>query len=465
MTEKFYFTPATSKQLQEQYDLIIIGSGGAGLTAALQACDLGLKPVIFEKMQRLGGNTSRASSGMNAAESNVQIKHGIIDDAKDFYKETLQGGGKLNDRDLLDYFANHSALAISWLREHRILLDDLTLTGAMSQPRTHRPASTAPIGAFMVTSMLKLLQEKGIAVFNNMQVTQLLQDAEQKICGVKVMAADKQVYEVKTKAVILASGGFGSSKTLISKYRPDLAHYKTTNQPGATGDGLALATALGAQVRDMNLIQIHPTVQQDNPHVYLIGEAVRGEGAILVDATGQRFVNELATRKVVSDAISALPAKSAYLIFGKEVFERVQALAFYEKIGLVESGLTIEELAQKIDVPSDNLQATIATWNQSVVNKYDEIFKRNTGMQVGIQQAPFYAIHIAPAIHYTMGGLHIDTKAQVLNQSGQPILGLYAAGEVTGGLHGNNRIGGNSIAETVIFGRQAALQAVKYLKK
>ena len=465
MTEKFYFTPATSEQLQKQYDLVIIGSGGAGLTAALQACDLGLKPVVFEKMERLGGNTNRASSGMNAAESNVQLKHGIIDDANDFYYETLIGGGKLNDRELLAYFANHSALAISWLREHRILLDDLTLTGAMSQPRTHRPASTAPIGAFMITSMLKLLQEKGVQIFNQMQVTQLLQDETNQIVGLKLIDQAKQVHEIQTKAIILASGGFGSSKQLISKYRPDLAHYKTTNQPGATGDGLALATAVGAQLRDMNLIQIHPTVQQDNPHVYLIGEAVRGEGAILVDENGRRFVNELATRKVVSDAISHLPAKSAYLVFGKEVFDRVKALAFYQQIGLVESGPTIAALADKINVAAQELETTLATWNQSVAAKDDSIFNRTTGMQVGIKQAPFYAIHIAPAIHYTMGGLHIDTKAQVLDQSGQPILGLYAAGEVTGGLHGNNRIGGNSIAETVVFGRQAALQAVKYLKK
>jgi fumarate reductase flavoprotein subunit len=464
VADKFYFEPYKIEQLQASYDVAIIGAGGAGLTAALQAVELGLKPVVFEKMERLGGNTNRASSGMNASETSVQLKHGVIDDFKDFYQETYVGGGKLNDPKLLEYFASHTSQAIAWLQEQGIRLDDLTITGAMSKPRTHRPASTAPIGAFMITNLLKQLQQKQVAIFNQTKVIELMMDdAKQKICGIKLEDADQKIHQVEVKAVILASGGFGASQELMNKYRPDLAHYKTTNHEGATGDGLALATALGAQLRDMDLIQIHPTVQQDNPHVYLIGEAVRGEGAILINQDAKRFVNELATRKIVSNAISALEQKSAYLIFGEEVFKRVQALAFYAHIGLVIQAQSISQLAKQINVDATKLENTLTTWNQAVDSNNDSQFGRTTGLRV-IKQAPYYAIHIAPAIHYTMGGIHADQYTRVLDENGTPIAGLYAAGEVVGGLHGNNRIGGNSIAETVVFGRQAAIQVARYLQ-
>ena len=273
-----------------------------------------------------------------------------------------------------------------------------------------------------------------------------------------LMDLDGHSQEVKAKAVILATGGFGASKAYMKRYRPDLIDYKTTNQPGATGDGLELAEEVGAELMQMDLIQVHPTVQQDHPHVYLIGEAVRGEGAILVNAQGQRFVNELNTRKIVSNAITALPEHSAYLIFDQGIRDRVKAIEFYDKTGLVEHGDTIEDLAQTLKMDPTVLKQTVRDWNQAVQDQNDEQFGRTTGMERDISQPGFFAIHIAPAIHYTMGGLHIDSKTHVLDGNGDVIEGLYAAGEVAGGLHGNNRVGGNSIAETIIFGRQAGQQ-------
>lgn len=213
----------------------------------------------------------------------------------------------------------------------------------------------------------------------------------------------------------------------------------------------------------MEMIQIHPTVQQDTPHTYLIGEAVRGEGAILVDQQGVRFTNELGTRKIVSEQITALPEQAAYLIFDYGVKERVKAIDFYASKGLVVSAATPSELAKKLQLDPTVLADTLLQWNTAVETKKDVKFGRTTGMQRKLEKAPYYAIHVAPAIHYTMGGLHINEKAQVLDQAGNIIAGLFAAGEVTGGLHGNNRIGGNSIAETVVFGRQAGQQAAVYL--
>ncbi|KRL84876.1 flavocytochrome c [Ligilactobacillus apodemi] len=463
MAEKFKFKPSDPKTLADSCDVVIIGSGGAGLVSALQARELGLRPIVLEKMPIVGGNTLRASSGMNAAETNVQLRHGIVDSFSEFYQETYQGGGRLNDPKLLSYFTTHSGQAIDWLHWHGIKLNDLTITGGMSKKRAHRPQSTAPVGAFLINNLLWLLAQVEVPIFTNAKVEKLLKSEEGKIRGVEVdLAGQKQT--IVTDAVILATGGFGASKELMKRYRPDLLSYKTTNQNGATGDGIKLATQLGAQAIQMEMVQIHPTVQQDTDHTYLIGEAVRGEGAILVDHSGVRFTDELGTRKVVANKITDLPQKSAYLIFDEGVKQRVKALDFYLQKGLVLQAESIAELATKLNMEQTTLHDTLLRWNTAVETKKDVQFGRHTGMQRKLIQAPFYAIHIAPAIHYTMGGLHIDEKTRVLDENGEIIPGLFAAGEVAGGLHGNNRIGGNSIAETVVFGRQAGQQVAQYLE-
>lgn len=443
------------------YDLIVIGSGGAGLTTAVQARELGLTVAVLEKNSQVGGNTKRASSGMNAAETTVQARNQIADRMQDFYQETYQGGGKLNDPAMLKQFVTHAPLAIEWLTQHGLPLDDLTITGGMSVKRTHRPASTAPVGAYLVKGLQKLAVEAGVQIITEAHVSKLL-TATGAVCGVEYVDTEKAVHQFHSRAVVLATGGFGASKELMRRYRPDLANYRTTNQPGATGDGLKLAQQVGAQLMQLDLVQVHPTVQQDQDHAFLIGEAVRGEGAILVNEKGQRFVNELATRRVVSNAITALTNHSAYLIFDQEVRSRVKAIDFYDQIGLVRTGATIEQLTEQLSLP--DLPTTIHQWNEAVRVQDDRQFSRTTGMSFPLSKAPFYAIHVAPAIHYTMGGIHVDPETRVLDANGQVINGLYAAGEVTGGLHGNNRIGGNSIAETVVFGRQAALTIQRDLK-
>ena len=361
MAEKFQ--PLSVSKLDNDYDVIVIGSGGTGLSAAIQANELGMKTVVLEKEEELGGNTNRASSGMNAAETNVQLQHGVIDNVADFYHETYKDGGRLNDKDMLGYFVYHTAPAIDWLADHGIKLDDITITGGMSRKRTHRPASMAPIGGFLVKSLLEVVQKENIPVFNKVKVNKLLQDDEGKVIGVEANA-DGLIKTIHAKAVILATGGFGASKEYMKRFRPDLADYKTTNQPGATGDGLKLAEGVGGELMQMDLVQVHPTVQQDNPHVYLIGEAVRGEGAILVNAEGNRFVNELNTRKIVSNAITALPEHSAYLIFDQGIRDHAKAIEFYDKVGLVVHGGTIEDLAKNLNMDPENLKKTVATISQ-----------------------------------------------------------------------------------------------------
>ncbi|GEN47536.1 flavocytochrome c [Ligilactobacillus pobuzihii] len=459
---KYIFKPTDIKEMKDSYDLVIIGSGGTGMVAALQAKELGLSPVILEKMDKMGGNTNRASSGMNAAETDFQLQHHIVDSFEDFYQETLTGGGGLNNKEMLNYFTSHGALAVDWLADRGIELNDITITGGMKIKRTHRPASKAAIGGYLVTELLKQVEKEEIPLFAKVKVDKLIADGD-KVTGLDVQLPNDETKEISAKAVILATGGFGANKELLKKYRPDLDGYDTTNQAGATGDGIKLATEIGAGLVDMDQVQVHPTVQQDTGHAYLIGEATRGEGAILVNAKGERFVNELDTRKNVTNAINELPEKSAYLIYDSGIRENVPAIDFYDHIGLVEHGDSLADLAANIDVDPETLQATVASWNEVVTSGQDSVFGRDSGMDRTIDHGGYEAIHIAPAVHYTMGGLKIDAKTHVLTESGQPIAGLFAGGEVAGGLHGNNRIGGNSIAETVVFGRQTGQQAYKYL--
>lgn len=448
-------------QLQDQYDVIIIGAGGAGLTAAIEAKENGMNPVIFEKMPTAGGNTNKSSSGMNASQTKFQKEQNIEDSNDLFYEETLKGGNNTNDTDLLRYFVDHSASAIDWLDSKGIRLNNLTITGGMSEKRTHRPEDGSAVGQYLVSGLIRNVQEQNIPLFVNADVKEIT-EIDGKVNGVKVLFNGQEEKKVEAKAVIVATGGYGANMDMITEVRPDLAGVVTTNQEGSTGDGIKMIEALGGTTVDMDKIQVHPTVQQEQS--YLIGEVVRGEGAILVSSKGQRFTNELDTRDNVTNAINALPEKSAYLIFDSGVKSRAKAIEQYEKMGFVMEGATIEKLANEIGVSTDQLKATVDTWNEAVKNKKDTEFGRTTAMDNDLSGAPYYAIKIAPGIHYTMGGVKINTNTEVLTADGQPIPGLFAAGEVTGGLHGSNRIGGNSVGDIIVFGYQAGIKATEYVK-
>ncbi|WP_152395709.1 flavocytochrome c [Paenibacillus guangzhouensis] len=453
------YTPVD--QLKDKYDIIIVGAGGAGMSAALEAKAKGMNPVIFEKMPIAGGNTLKSSSGMNASETKFQKEQGIKDSNDLFYEETLKGGHDTNDKDMLRFFVDNSASAIDWLDSIGIRLNNITITGGMNEKRTHRPEDGSAVGQFLVSGLLKNVQEKEIPLFVKADVKEIT-EKDGKVNGVKVVIDGNEEKEIAANAVVVTTGGFGANMDMISDVRSDLKGLVTTNQIGSTGDGIKMIEKLGGVTVDMDQIQVHPTVQQEKS--YLIGEAVRGEGAILVSSEGKRFTNELDTRDNVTAAINKLPEKSAYLVFDSGVKSRAKAIQQYEKMGFVIQGESVEALANAINVPGDQLKTTVDTWNSAVKNKKDAEFGRTTGMDNDLSGAPYYAIKIAPGIHYTMGGVKINTNTEVLNKDGKAIPGLFAAGELTGGLHGQNRIGGNSVAEIIIFGRQAGIKSAEFVK-
>ncbi|MFD3270080.1 flavocytochrome c [Paenibacillus dendritiformis] len=449
-------------QLKDKYDIIIVGAGGAGMSAALEAKEKGMNPVIFEKMPIAGGNTMKSSSGMNASQTKFQKEQGIEDNNDLFYEETLKGGHGTNDKEMLRFFVDNSASAIEWLDSIGIRLNNITITGGMNEKRTHRPEDGSAVGQYLVNGLVRNVQEKEIPLFVNANVTEIT-EKDGKVNGVKVLFNNNDEKTIAADAVVVTSGGYGANMDMIGEVRSDLKGLVTTNQEGSTGDGIKMIEKLGGVTVDMDQIQVHPTVQQEKS--YLIGEAVRGEGAILVSSEGKRFTNELDTRDNVTAAINKLPEKSAYLVFDSGVKSRAKAIEQYEKMGFVIKGDSIEALAQEIGVPADELTATLDTWNSAVKNKEDAEFGRTTAMDNDLSGAPYYAIKIAPGIHYTMGGVKINTNTEVLNKDGQPIPGLFAAGELTGGLHGQNRIGGNSVAEIIIFGRQAGIKSAEFVQE
>ncbi|MCI3871679.1 flavocytochrome c [Lactococcus petauri] len=457
-TKEVSYTPAS--ELKDRYDVVIVGAGGAGMAAALQAQEAGMNPVILEKMPVAGGNTLKSSGGMNASETKFQEKAGIKDSNQLFFNDTLKGGNNTNDQDLLHYLVDNSAEAIDWLDTMGITLDNISYSGGASVKRIHRPTDGSAVGTYLVDGLLRNIQEKEIPLFVNADV-KAINGKDGKVTGVKVKI-EGQEKEIAGDAVVVTTGGFGSNKELIEEKRPDLKGYVSTTSKGSTGDGIKMIKALGGALVDMDQIQVHPTVVQDTG--MLITETVRGEGAILVNQQGKRFFNELETRDNVSAAITALPGSYAYLIFDNALAERAKQLEHYREEGVVVEADTIEELAKKIDMNPEALKTTLDKWNQSVAEQTDKEFGRKTAMDYDLKEGPFCAIQIAPGIHHTMGGVKINTKTQVLKEDGSPITGLYAAGEVTGGIHGQNRIGGNAVADIMVFGRQAGLQAAEYVK-
>jgi len=451
-----------SPSAPQSYDVVVVGSGGAGLAAAIQACDEGAKVLVVEKMSTIGGNTIKASVGMNAAETRFQKLKGIEDSKELFYQESLKGGQFKNNKALLREFVERAPQAVEWLAEHDIELSDITITGGMSIDRTHRPADRSAVGGFLISGLVKNLNKRNIDVMLDTSVTQIRYE-QGAVQGVELLNDENEVLTINAKSVIVATGGFSANRDMVVKYRPELDGFVTTNHKGATGGGIAILQNIGADTVDMGEIQIHPTVEQTTS--YLISEAIRGGGAILVNQAGKRFFNEMETRDKVSAQIIAQPEKYAYVVFDEQVRLNNKAADEYIARGFVISAESPRELANKLEMDFHAFLATLETYNVAVDKQHDAEFGRTTAMRHPINQGPFYAIRIAPGVHHTMGGVTINTETCVLDSQLQALNGAFAAGEVVGGIHGGNRIGGNAVADIIIFGILAGRNAARFSMK
>ena len=498
---------ANGETVSYDADVVVIGAGGAGMTAAMTAADAGQKVVILESQAMVGGNSARATGGMNAAKTVYQDENefdqaagvektlataaekyadnetitalaktvseqwaayqanpaGYFDSVELMELDTMVGGKGINDPELVKTLCEGTADAIDWLDENGITLHNVSSFGGASVKRIHRPVNeegkVVSVGAYMIPLLQENCEKRGIDIVLNTTVDTILTDANGAAVGVSGTDKDGNTVVVNAKSVILATGGFGANLDMVTKYKPELAGFMTTNAAGAQGQGIEMATAIGAGTVDMDQIQIHPTVEANT--AALITEGLRGDGAILVNANGERFIDEVGTRDVVSAAEIAQPGSYSWLIVDQAMADASSVIQGYIKKGYTKTGATYEELAKELDVDPATFANTMETWNSYVEAKNDPDFGR-TSFANPLNNGPYYAIKVTAGVHHTMGGVTINSATEVLKEDGTVIPGLFAAGEVTGGVHGANRLGGTAVADFVVFGRIAGESAANY---
>ena len=504
-------TATKAKDIEETVDVVVVGAGGAGMTAAITATDAGKKVIVVESQPIAGGNSVRSTGGMNAAKTPYQDKNefkeaagvektlataaekfadnetitalaatvksqwdayqanpqGYFDSVELMELDTMIGGKGKNNPELVKALAENSADAIEWLASIGAEVKNVGAFGGASVKRIHRPVNAdgkvTAVGAYIVPILEKNLQDRNVQFLFDTTANEIIMK-DGKAVGIKGTGKDGHKVTINAKSVVIATGGFGANAEMVEKYKPELKGFATTNAEGAQGQGIDMATAVGAATVDMDQIQIHPTVHiEEDGNAHLITEGLRGDGAILVNTEGKRFYDEVSTRDKVSAAIIAQPEKSAWLIVDQSMVDKSAVIAGYIKSGYTVTGATYEELAKAMGVDEATFTSTMNTWNQAVEAKSDAEFGR-TSFANPLTAAPYYAIKITPAVHHTMGGIVINPKAEVLNEKGEAISGLYAAGEVTGGVHGANRLGGNAVADFVVFGRISGQSAADNAK-
>ena len=498
---------ATAEDSTVDADVVVVGAGGAGMTAAITAAGEGKSVVILESQSMVGGNSVRATGGMNAGKTVYQDENefgesagvektlktaaekyadnetitalaktvseqwaayqanptGYFDSVELMELDTMIGGKGINDPALVETLCSNSADAIDWLDEHGITLHSVSSFGGASVKRIHRPVDaegkTVSVGSYMIPLLEENCEKAGVQILLNTTANEILTDANGAAVGIKATGSTGETVTVNAKAVVLTTGGFGANLDMVVEYKPELKGFMTTNAAGAQGQGIEMATAIGAGTVDMDQIQIHPTVEANT--AALITEGLRGDGAILINEEGKRFIDEVGTRDVVSAAEIAQTGSYSWLVVDQAMVDASSVIQGYIKKGYTVTGETYEELGKAMGVDAAAFAETMDKWNGYVEAKNDPDFGR-TSFANPLNTAPYYAVKVTAGVHHTMGGLKINANTEVLNEKGEVIPGLFAAGEVTGGVHGANRLGGNAVADFTVFGRIAGAAASDY---
>jgi len=454
-------------------DVVVVGGGGAGLASAISANQNGANVIVLEKLDILGGSTNVSEGALNAVDPERQVPQGIEDSVGKFIKQTYEGGHGVGDLELISYLCIHSIDAVHWLESIGVEFKDEigTATGALWQ-RSHYPST--PSGNSYIRVFEKYIDEHDdLTVLNGVTVNQIITDENGAATGVIGTAKDGSTVTVNANSVILATGGFGANKDLLKEYNTGVwAHVDVTKLGctnlalAATGAGIEMAREVGADVTGMSDIQLHPC---GTPGTGLM-ENIRtsGRNRIFVNIYGDRFVNEGAARDTLAQAIFDQDEQTYYVIVNSV---RYPSRDFVDNNGatienMVAQGSVIEadtlaELADKIGVDAEKLQASVDNYNAIVRGELEDPlgFVANNKADVEMTEGPWYACKKVPTVHHTMGGLKINDKTQVINTEGNVIPSLFACGEVTGGIHGSNRLGGNAIADCMTFGKLAGEMA------
>ena len=445
-------------------DVVVIGGGNAGLAAAVEASNKGAKVILLEKMPMLGGNSIRAGGAFNAVDPARQSKQGIEDSIDKHYQQTFDGGDRKGDPALVRTLVEGAPKGLAWLEGMGMKFDDkvFTVLGAL-WPRSHAPIE--PVGTGFINTLKGAASKNKVQVLTETRAEQLIRE-NGRVTGVVAVGKDgKRVRYNAKMGVVLATGGFAANKEMRQKYDARITpNLGTTNHPGATGDGIVMATAIGADLVGMEYIQMLPLGDPKTGALEgWVGFNV--EDYIYINKDGMRFVSEAERRDVMTQALIKQRDQSMFIVCDAHSMPTPQTKNSFNqtaeqcvKNGTAFSADSIEELAAKIGVDPAAFRKTVDEYNAGVESKNDPFGKKLLGQK--IDKAPFYASPRVPTVHHTMGGVRIDTAARVLDAKGQAIPGLFAAGEVTGGIHGTNRLGGNALADTIVFGRIAGQNVV-----
>ena len=452
-----------------QADVVVIGGGGAGLASAISSMQAGAKKVIvLEKLGYVGGSTNVSEGALNAVDDQRQKAQGIKDSDETFYETTMHGGHDKGDPTLVRFLTSHSMDAVNWLESLGVKFNDHigAATGSLGQ-RSHYPAT--PYGNTYIRTFEKVIADSNgkIQVLLDTPAVKLIQNKSGRVVGVVGNNFGSKVTVMAKDGVIIATGGFGANVAYRQKVNTGVwKNIKLDNSIGCTniqkaaqGQGLFLAQKVGAKLIGLSDIQIHPC---GTPGTGLM-ENIRtsGRNRIFVNSDGNRFVNEGAARDVLANAIFQQKGRTYWIVVNKlryptpDFKDRMGAsIRNMEALGAVVEAPTLDELAKKTGMNAENLKKAIADYNAVVSGKAkDKLgFVANNKDDKQMTEGPWYACRKVPTVHHTMGGIKINVKSQVINTKGKVIPGLYAVGEVTGGIHGSNRLGGNAIADIMTFG-------------
>lgn len=454
------------------YDVVVVGAGGAGFSAAITAKAAGANVVLLEKMPAVGGNSLISGAEMNVAKNWVQPKLGINDDSPELHAtDTFKGGDGKGDMKVINVMTHQALDAAKWCRDYlgvQFEDDNLFFFGGHSRKRALIPVGHT--GTEFIAKFQAKADELGIPVITNMKAEELIKDKDGRVVGVKAtMDGAEYTFNVKG-GVVLATGGFGANPEMVKKYNPKIdERFKTTDAPGTTGEALYMAERAGAELVNMGYIQTYPICDPISGAIELIADA-RFDGAIMLNQEGKRFVEELQRRDVLSEAILNQTGRYCWVLWNDnigKISNTVKAHAneyeAFTKQGIMATCDDLKCIADFTKIPFDQLQATVKRVTDMAGKGNDKDFKHRAGL-MDMSQGKYYVIKAVPSTHHTMGGVRINEKAEALTAEGKVIPGLWAAGEVTGVTHGTNRLGGNAYTDIIVFGRiagEAAAQAAK----
>ena len=454
------------------YDVVVIGAGGAGFSAAITARNAGANVVLLEKMPAVGGNSLISGAEMNVAKNWVQPKLGINDDSPELHaQDTFKGGDGKGDMKVINVMTHEALDAAKWCRDYlgvRFEDDNLFFFGGHSRKRALIPVGHT--GTEFIAKFQAKADELGIPVITNMKAEELIKDKDGRVVGVKA-TMDGSEYTFNAKGgVVLATGGFGANPEMVKKYNPKIdERFKTTDAPGTTGEALYMAERAGAQLVNMGYIQTYPICDPLSGAIELIADA-RFDGAIMLNQEGKRFVEELQRRDVLSEAILNQTGQYCWVLWNDnigKISNTVKAHAneyeAFTKQGIMTTCDDLKCIADFTKIPFDQLQKTVKRVSDMAGKGNDKDFNHRAGL-MDMQQGKYYVIKAVPSTHHTMGGVRINEKAEALTAEGKVIPGLWAAGEVTGVTHGTNRLGGNAYTDIIVFGRIAGEAAAKAAK-